>query len=257
MTATTWMLAAAAAAVVATGGDAPPSGWVAVDPPRSEAALRCANYSQQEWSVRRAADGTPELVQVRHEHRYLTVRELFDDGALLGYNRGEFGGWIEWLPRDGGARFEQTQVDPVAATRYRGEAVIAEGLAHLDANRGSVLRFERRDGRSWRIHRLAELDAAPVAAVRRGDKEWVLLLVDGVASVQLDSGQVRRLHRSRDWLGSYVGSIQPLGDGWLIGGRRGAIRLEATADGGYRERWWTPARCAVLEPVCSCADSIP
>ncbi|WP_394537560.1 hypothetical protein PRJ39_15670 [Lysobacter enzymogenes] len=255
MTAMTWVLAAAAAAVVATGGDAPPSGWVAIDPPRSEAGLQCVNDSRQAWFVGRAADGTPELREGRRERPALRVREVFDDGALLGYNHGEFGGWIQWLPRDGGARFEQRQVDPVTATRYRGEAVIAEGLAHMGVNRGSILRFERRDGRRWRIHRLAELDAAPVAALRRGDKEWVLLLVDGLASVQLDSGRVQRLHRARDWFAGRVDSIQPLGDGWLIGIARGAIRLEAAAGGGYRERWWVPAPCAALEPQCSCARS--
>lgn len=255
MAMTAWMLAVAAGTAVTVAGDgAPPSGWVAVDPPRTEAGQYCANRSQQQWSVDGDADGAPQLVLRRREHRYLAVREVLADGALLGYNRGEFGGWIEWLPRDGGARFEMQHVDPVLSTRYRGEVVIAEGLAHQHRNEGSILRFERRDGRRWRIHRLAELDSAPVAAVRRGDREWLLLLVDGLASVDLDSGRVRRLYRNDDWWSVSPRSIQPLAGGWLLGAARGAIRLEPLADGGYRERWWLPAQCAMLEPTCSCAD---
>jgi len=249
-----WMLAAIGAAVAVGSDGKPPEGWVAVEPPRTEAGRYCANYSRENWNVTAAADGTLRLVLGRRNERYLTVREVLDDGALLGYYRGEFGGWLEWLPRDGGASFKREEGAPIAATRYRGEILVVEGMAHMKADHGSVLRFERRDGRRWRIHRLAGLDAAPRAALRRGENEWIVLVVDGVVKVELDSGRVQRLYRSREWYDISPYSIQALGQGWLLGAARGVIHLQPTPDGGYRQRWWIPAQCAALEPTCNCAD---
>lgn len=255
MAMTAGMLAVVVSAAVAVGGDgAPPAGWVAIDPPGTEAGKYCANSSLEYWNVEASADGIVRLVPRPHRHRDPAVRAMLPDGALIGYNRGEFGGSIEWLPRDGGARFEVLHVNPVAWTLYRGEAVIAEGLAHLGRNHGSVLRFERRDGGRWRIHRLAELDAAPIGALRQGEDGWLLLLVDGLARVDLPSGRVQRLYRNRDWHYTGPDTVRPLGNGWLLGAARGAIRLEPLAGGGYRERWWVPAQCASLAPTCSCAD---
>lgn len=250
MAAMAWMLAAA----VAVGADGkPPKGWVAVEQPSTEAGRYCANHSRERWSVEIGANGALRLRSVDRGDRDLTVREVLADGALLGYNHGEFGGRIEWLPGGGGARFEMKDVNPVAATQYRGQVIVAQGLAHLGLNHGSILRFERLDGRRWRIHRLAELDAAPVAALRGGD-EWWLLLSDGLAKVSLESGKLERVYRNEDWHFVHPDTIQALGRGWLLGAARGAIHLEPTADGGYRQRWWIPAQCATLEPTCSCAD---
>ncbi|MET4729497.1 hypothetical protein ABIE09_003311 [Lysobacter enzymogenes] len=256
MAAMAWMLAAVGAVTVGADGG-PPPGWVAMDPPMSDAGQYCANRSLEDWSVNTAADGTLVLRPERRRRRDPAVREVLADGALLGYNRGEFGGWIEWLPRDGGARFQVEYVNPVASTRYRGEVLVAEGLAHLGTNQGAVLRFERRDARRWRIHRLAELDAAPIAALRSGEKDWLLLVVDGLVKVDLDSGRVQRLYRSRDWWPVMPYSTQPLGQGWLLGAARGVVHLQPTADGAYRQRWWVPARCAQLQPSCTCADPPP
>lgn len=250
MAAMAWMLAAA----VAVGADgAPPQGWIAVDPPKTEAELYCANLSRDYWKVEAAGAGV-RLVQAARSRRTTTVGAAFRDGALVGHNHGEFGGSIEWWPRDGGARFELLHVNPVVWTQFRGEAVVAEGLIHLGTNRGAVLRFERRDGRRWRIHRLAELDAAPLAALRESDSEWLLLLFDGLVRVDLASGRVQRLHRNPDWTYLAPDTIRPLGDGWLLGSARGAIRLQPVADGGYRERLWVPRQCASLQPQCSCGD---
>ncbi|QWP75738.1 hypothetical protein J5226_19325 [Lysobacter sp. K5869] len=248
------MLAAIGAAVAVGVDGEPPKGWVAVEPPRTEAGRYCANYSRESWAVETAANGTLRLRSARRGDGDLTVREVLADGALLGYNHGEFGGRIEWLPRDGGARFEMKDVNPVASTQYRGQVIVAQGLAHLGLNDGSVLRFERLDGRRWRIHRLAELDAAPVAALRRGDDAWWLLLSDGLAKVSLQSGKLERVYRNDDWRFVRPDTIQALGQGWLLGAARGVIHLQPTPDGGYRQRWWIPAQCAALEPTCSCAD---
>ncbi|MFK3648974.1 hypothetical protein ACI2IY_11130 [Lysobacter enzymogenes] len=245
-----WMLAAA----VAVGADGvPPQGWVAVDPPKTGTELECANLSRDYWKVEAAGAGV-HLSQANRRRRTAMVGAVLRDGALVGYNHGEFGGSIEWWPRDGGARFELLHVNPVEWTLHRGDAVVAEGLIHLGARRGAVLRFERRDGRRWRIHRLAELDAAPVAALRESENSWLLLLYDGLVRVDLASGRAQRLYRNSDWTYLAPDTIRPLGDGWLLGSARGAIRLEPVAGGGYRERLWVPRQCASLQPPCSCGD---
>lgn len=251
MAAMAWMLAAA----VAVGADgAPPRGWVAMEPPKTEAELRCANVSRDRWNVE-VAGADVQLRPASRSRRTTMVGAALRDGALIGHNHGEFGGSIEWWPRDGGARFELLHVNPVAWTLYRGEAVVAEGLIHQGTDRGAVLRFERRDGRRWRIHRLAELDAAPVAALRESENRWLLLLSDGLVRVDLASGQAQRLYRNPDWTYLAPDTIRPLGAGWLLGSARGAIRLEPAAGGGYRERLWVPRECASLQPQCSCGDA--
>jgi hypothetical protein len=144
-------------------------------------------------------------------------------------------------------------VNAIASTEFAGEVYIAEGLGHQGTNRGSILRFERRDAHRWRIHRPVTLSGAPSAASDVEKGKWFVLTNLGVSRIDLPKRSQQTVYENTNWIWINPNSIRPFGDSWLIGASPGVVHLMPLGD-GYVERWWVPQHCRSLEPVCSCGD---
>jgi len=129
---------------------------------------------------------------------------------------------------------------------------VAEGRDRGGRHDGAILRFERRDAQRWRIHRVFELDAMPVAAARSGSRDWVVLTRTGLVRIDLAAPRPQPLHRNAQWPRLRPQTLQPSGTGWLIGTDHGVIRLMAFGP-RYSEQWLVPERCRRLSaPQCEC-----
>ncbi|UJB17234.1 MULTISPECIES: hypothetical protein [Lysobacter] len=250
-----WIVMAAAAGTAAPPPIAEgevPKGWVVVDPPREAADWSCINQSPEHWKVQGDSTDRGSIVAAAATADP-GLRVELPDGVLVGENRGEWGGSIEWQPKRPGGGFAYDGLNPAVATVFNGDVFIAEGLMHMDQNRGSVLRFGRGDGPRWRITGPHELGAAPTAGVRANNSDWILLTSVGVIRMELPRLWPHTLYRNRQWEQIYPDSIRPLGRSWLIGTRHGVIRLVPLGE-RYIEQWLVPASCRQLKaPDCKCA----
>jgi hypothetical protein len=92
-----------------------------------------------------------------------------DDGWLVGYNSGEFGGAVCWFSEDGKKRDEVYRVcNPNQFIHTKEGLFVVEGLAHLGSNFGSVVRLSKSDGK-WTGKLFARLPAEGCAVTDPGD----------------------------------------------------------------------------------------
>lgn len=239
-----WSLAVVAAAV-------PPSTtWKAIAPPASAVEWRCANTSGHDWSVRTTPRGDL-LFAAAPVQRAELVWPLPGGGRLVGTNKGESGGAIEWVSDSGAQRLELLRTNPVAFAQYRGDIYIATGPSNPATDRGEIYRMHRQAPLSWQIDKVLDLGEAPGAALADAD-QWTLVTGSGVTRVDLRTLATTRLHTNPHWSQVHPTSIVLRHGRWYIGARSAVIRLSPFND-AYREEWMVPPACAAASTAaCHC-----
>lgn len=242
-----WNGPAAASAGIVVGAGEVPRGWAAIAAPEGNAQWQCAIDALQAWDV---LGGPGGRVRIAPQQPPPPLRVALDDGVMAAGD----GGRIEWTPNRAAAGFVLSNADirPQAATQYGGDVFVAEGRHRGGRSEGAILRFERRDAQRWRIHRMLELDAMPVAAARSGAGDWVVLTDAGLIRIDLAAQRQQPLHRNPRWPQLQPQSLQPSGTGWLIGTDHGVIRLMPFGE-HFSEQWLVPENCRRLAaPQCGC-----
>ncbi|MCB1636416.1 MAG: hypothetical protein KDI51_17645 [Xanthomonadales bacterium] len=190
----------------------------------------------------------------RGARSYLPV----EDGYLVGFNAGEWGGSVWWLSTDGSSHYRlgESSVaggNPVSFFRVGEEALLVSGLAHLSFRVGSIKHIGRRDGQ-WRIIREVPLGTAAEVAIEHPALGIVVIASDGILSYR--DGQLTTL--TEVGLGSlYPNSIALAPDGSVYVGMRYAVaRLNRTSD-TVQVAWFVPPTCRTLarsagSPQCYC-----
>lgn len=238
---------AAGAHDLSVGADEVPKGWAAIAAPDSVEQWQCAIDALRPWDVLADAGGR---VRIAPPQPAPPLRVALDDGTMAVGEDGR----VEWSPRQGAAGFALSNAGlrPRAATGYAGEVFVAEGRHRGGRGEGAILRFERRDAQRWRIHRMLELDAVPVAAARSGRDDWVVLTDAGLVRVDLAAQRQQPLYRNPRWARLQPQSLQASGAGWLIGTGHGVIRLMPFGE-TFSEQWLVPENCRRLAaPQCEC-----
>jgi hypothetical protein len=122
-----------------------------------------------------------------------------EGGYLVGFNAGEFGGGAWWFSADGSRRRKLTirkseapgdyVAENVRAFATVGKDVLAfEGLNHLSANDGQVVRLRRSGNGQWRVWAFTDLPACPHAVLQDGDSSWLLATTEGILRVDANGG---------------------------------------------------------------------
>jgi hypothetical protein len=259
-------------AVLATAGRVQaqnlPSGWTPYPTPKSDSeTLRCANYSiRREWRVS-VSNGTLDIAVIPFERggaqsqvfkkqelppgirrlegmvgRQSTVK--LQNGWLLGFDAGEFGGGLRFASDDGATQMlNRENVHGFVATP-EGVLVLA-GLAHmgLDSGKIFVVPYAVKSPRDVRL--LVELDGAPEAFTKVSDEAMLVVTTRGVSRISSSGGSELLLRRDLGML--YPNSVAATPDGVIyIGARLFVIRLSPHA-GEYLEQWMLPDSCSHFE----------
>ena len=122
-----------------------------------------------------------------------------EDGYLVGFDAGEFGGGAWWFSKDGTRRRKLTLrtsesladffPENVHGFALLGKDVLAfEGLTHLTMNDGRVVRFRRGSDGEWHASLFAQLSACPHAVLREDESTWLFATTAGVFRID---GQAR------------------------------------------------------------------
>jgi hypothetical protein len=161
---------------------------------------------------------------------------------LVGVNRGEFGGAIEWHG-DGTKTVAIVAADnPVAFIARRAHVFVFAGLAHLAIDEGHVLELTETNGGKWSFKTILDLGSAPNAVLSLASGEVVVLTTTGLVSVDLNKMVIWRLFQNSRWGYLYANSIAQLSGSVFVGARRAVIRLRPDKQ-GYVEEWWVDSKC--------------
>lgn len=110
-----------------------------------------------------------------------------DDGWLVGFNEGEFGGAIYWFSTDGKRNYRVSDHLVVDFFSLPDGLYAIQGLAHMSQSVGSIVHLARpHPNARWQATMVAKLPFAPYAVSVRRDGTMLITLSDSLVRVGSD-----------------------------------------------------------------------
>ena len=255
----------------------PPDGWVAypTPPPRACAWAR-AQGSTRDWRVRLAdgrlviernddvaPDPTLPVFQIpAAEKKAWTCPECVmrvEDGILVGFNGGEFGGRLWWTDGSGGNAYAVPHIgrcrdiadtgrpsppfraeNVKALVRSGGRIFVMTGLTFFGPHQGEFSLVERSQGK-WQTCLARNLEGEPIAQTADGADSWFVMTDIGLVHVDVHGAMRKFGSFSLIEEGFYPSSMVKLADGTLYTAARHFVaRLTPEPYGVYREELFVP-----------------
>jgi hypothetical protein len=176
--------------------------WIEIERPPESCAVDMklwflrGTHSRHEWVVRKEKNAV--IADIRVDEVERKVQPTFkcnvdnfqegdvfcqtDNGWIVGFNKGEWGGALYWFSFDGRENRKISNHQIVDFLSYKGRLFAIEGLAHLDISRGSIIEIvSNRDGSEYSVVSLFNLPEAPQAAAFMSNGNLLLALFDALA----------------------------------------------------------------------------
>lgn len=245
-----------------------PEGWFVYPGTKlknlDETTLRCFNYSHNEWRVISEGDGVkitkrlsqkadvPALPPLLKQEAGMPGRTVsaglrtamhFENGWLLAYDAGEWGGGL-WLTNEDGSKTKRIISDNVrAVVTIDGGILVLSGLAHMSMDFGDAFIFSNPDGLNVSLQHSVNLNGEPSAYAKEPDGSVLFVTTFGLCRIT-KSGELQRLTYFPRWMRQqYPNSMAIASDGSVfIAMRMFVLRLRANS-GKYSEEWLLPNEC--------------
>ncbi len=176
-----------------------------------------ANFSKLNWKVREDEGTikaslnelvpkekpkfTPKTPQFNGGHRFKKV----EDGWLVGFNEGEFGGELWWFSNNGQSSYKISD-DQINQFIFTNRSIFAiQGLAHLGSRRGSLIKIDKKDGR-WVSTQKIDFGESPEAIIRMADNWFAIVLTNSLVRVD-ENYNVAKVLEDAHWGTFYPNSI--------------------------------------------------
>jgi hypothetical protein len=203
-------------------------------------------------------DQTGELRDLWEMHGYRTQMKA-DIGWMVGFNAGEFGGWLYWFD-DKGKTFQHIKNVQNVIGFMKGPMGLysLSGLAHMGLNYGHIHRLERDPTGAWTAKEIVQLGSSPYTFTQESGTTWLILTHDALFRF-FDSGRMEKIAKvNYSLLYPHSMLLDPAGDIY-IGMRLFVTHLKKT-EKGYDEEWLVPAGCESFtrnekEFKCTCTGS--
>jgi hypothetical protein len=201
------------------------------------------------WQVATAGDGGitiratsdlepdtgPALPFPRSKKRHHGRQHVLElpDGFLVGVDRGEWGGRLDFFARDGNRVAKLASTNTNGVVRIADNIISLHGLDHLRMRSGSVRFWTRGDQHQFLPAGEHELDGGPKCFVVAGNLLWVLT---SGGLWKIDGREVRRAH-AVDVVPLSPSSlvVDSAGDVWA-GMRHFVLHFKQRGD-GFDEEW--------------------
>jgi len=176
-----------------------------------------------------------------------------EDGYLVGFNRGEWGGELYWFSKNGKKKYEISGHQIVQFIKRDNKIYAIEGLAHLGTTAGSIIKIEKQK-RKWVSREFLKLPTAPQAIqLDRKDNfivvtfgtNWsfdkggnvIINATPGLFSIDIESNidTLVKIGMWGDYL--YPSSMAIQNDVVYIGMRKGVYKFDLTTK---RDEWLLP-----------------
>jgi len=226
-----------------------PTGWQTVRLTSGPPQLDCYSYGESyvaaldhgalvkgAW-LEKAKFPAPLASRMSEDHAR-TVKYVFeaDDGWVVMFDHGEFGGGVEWFARAGGeprsvfvGTQEQDEITPQNVNRAMaadGVIYVLQGIAHQGTNEGQLAKIWREHDH-FTSHVIARYPSEPVDWIRRGDGTWLIATWTAIWETR-EGAPIAIVARLPDIM-SYPTSLVSTADGTLfVGTRSGVVRLSPT-----------------------------
>ncbi|HSY93518.1 MAG TPA: hypothetical protein VK812_19310 [Candidatus Binatus sp.] len=246
--------------IAATAGgsakaQSPPTGWVIYPMPESNSSvMQCANHSELEWQVSLSEAGTARIVPhptthgagspklpagVKRQKGMIGVESTFklQNGWLLGFDAGEFGGGL-WFAGGDGKTQELSNQNVHGFVETQQGVLVFVGLSHMFHDSGKVLIVPYKITSQTDLRTLVELDGAPEAVSKLSDDTALVITTQGISQIS-SSGLTKTLLR-RGFGGLYPNSIVPASDSAIYAGMRLFVVRLVPQSGEYTEQWLVP-----------------
>ncbi len=239
-----------------------PSGWVETSGPAGTAPddqhLPCATYSENEWQVsehgsdlrivdigsgKRVDDALPAHFARTSEMQGRAIAVKVDDGWLVGFDGGKFGGGLWWTDSEG-RQARQLSGENVRVILRRGqEALVLTGLAHMDSDHGAISSYHSGAGGPGELVWIADLGSAPAAATFRSD--GTLLIATQARVLELTAeNQLHVVLQNGGMSLLFPNSIVEGKDGAIfVGMRFYVLQLHREEGHPYDASWYVRSKC--------------
>lgn len=164
---------------------------------------------------------------------FRTIKKV-DNGYLVGYYRGEWGGELYWYSEKGDSNYKITSACVRSIGEMDSKLFMVEGLAHLSSSSGSINQLEFKKNRLV-IVRSIELPSAPEVSLLYGNK---LFIVTSDEIVSFDGGKRIDILRKNGFWGILYPQSIVITNGILYSGmREGIYKFNLKTK---REEWLMP-----------------
>jgi len=232
-------------------------------------AMQCANHSELEWRVLLSEAGTAQIVRhprthgagspklparVKRQKGMIGAESTFklQNGWLLGFDAGEFGGGL-WFADVDGKTQELSNENVRGFVETQQGVMVFVGLAHMFHDSGKVLIVPHKITSKTDLRTLGELDGAPQAVSKLSDDTALVITTQGISQIA-SSGVSKTLLRRR-FSGLYPNSIVAASDSTIYAGMRLFVVRLVLQSGEYTEQWLVPDNCKhfrVRDLQCVC-----
>lgn len=241
----------------------PPAGWVPYKWPNrpGSSVLSCALFSEREWRVSPDGEG---VKMARYRDRHVQAALPFDiekpskperglagdrhvlrvdDGWLVGFDAGEFGGALWWFSADGGRRVKLSGHNVAGLAESPAGVLTLVGFAHMGSDRGRLLLVREGPEGKRPVEDLADLGSAPTAFAAESPDSLIVATYERVVRVSA-SGAVEQLFAPEGDQGlPYPNSLTLSKAGVIHVGMRHFVLRLSPSDAGYRGDWFVPSDC--------------
>jgi len=171
--------------------------WKAFPVPTNEDTLYKFNSAPNDWTVllkentvyvtnsrNKTSDTLPFKVPVTAYHQFGGQKSVLevDDGYLVGFYRGEFGGSLYWFSKDGKSNYGISGHKIVQFIKRANKIYAVEGLAHMGISRGSIIEIRMIDNR-WAASNYLELPSAPDGIDLDGQNNFIIITSESLLSI--------------------------------------------------------------------------
>ncbi|KIA96235.1 hypothetical protein OC25_03930 [Pedobacter kyungheensis] len=128
------------------------------------------------------------------------VRTTFrvDDGYLVGFNNGEFGGSLNWFSTDGKVHYLIGRFNLQQFISRDGKVYAIQGLSHMSTNEGTILQIEKKAGK-WTARDYLRLPSAPRAITIDRKNRFLIATASALLRIDEKSG-IESLYENDNWL---------------------------------------------------------
>ncbi|WP_158828777.1 hypothetical protein [Mucilaginibacter lacusdianchii] len=151
-----------------------------------------------------------------------------NNGYLVGFNRGEWGGHLYWFSKDGKQHYKISDHQVVQFIQNGGNLYAIEGLVHGGSSEGSMIIINQEKDK-WRAQTFVKLPYAPVAAAVNRHQNFIIATSSSLVQVN-QQAKVRTLAVNR--LLRYMPPANSLvikGDEVYVGMVKGVFRYDLQA----------------------------
>jgi hypothetical protein len=153
-----------------------------------------------------------------------------NNGWLIGFDRGEWGGALYWYNNDGTEKYLIKDRNVKDIVTIKNKIFITQGLAHLGGDFGSISKIVFQNDK-WVVEKTNNLSGKPYKTIVFND---VLISITTEDIISIDSDmKLQTLYEKSFWRILYPNSIVTDKDNFYFGMRGGILKLNKTSGKPY------------------------